>query len=203
MTGESVGVPSSYDTKLITALGLLSLEFSRLERSVQRLLAGRITPHQFVGEMAVAGMAMQQMTNRARALVEARLEPGDLAVELENWLAAVEEVTQRRNGLVHGHWLTGALVHRVAVKKGRLNHNFTEETPENLAGLARKMWQLHGEGGHLEFDLARAGFGDVTVVDGEGVTRHQASREYRLVGGAPSPRPESAWPGEALLESCS
>lgn len=192
---------SSYDPQIVAGLGLVGLEFSRMEGALKRVEALLITPHQFVGETATARTDLRVSIERATGLVHARLVDGELKTRVAEWIGAVDRARERRNALAHGHWLDLATTVRVALKRRQLTHEFTDIDPEQLRELAREMWALHQEGDHLWVDLARAGFGGVTTVSDKCVSRASPSSEYQLgpgtVSGRPAPR---EWPGDSFFE---
>ncbi|MCW2997036.1 MAG: hypothetical protein JWN65_585 [Solirubrobacterales bacterium] len=198
---ESHSERSSYDPQIVAGLGLIGLEFSRMEAALKRVGALLITPHQFVGEIATTRTDLRVSIERAAGLVQARLVDGELKTRVLGWIGEVDAARERRNALVHGHWLDLAMIVRVALKRKQLTHEFTDIEPEQLRDLAREMWTLHQEGTHLWADLSKAGFGGVTTVSDEGVSRAAPAPEYQVgpgkVSGRPLPRD---WPGEALFE---
>lgn len=191
---------SSYDPAIVTGLGLVSLEFSRLEATVHDLLAMLITPHQLVGQMAVAGEAVSTSIQRARALVEARLEDGQLRTRMLDWLREASVACEARNRVIHARWAQAAMTIRVSVKRGQLNQEFTQVTSGQLTDLARRTWQLHDEGSRMRIELAQAGFTTITQVDAHGGVQTPPSGEYQLpdVPALGKPDPPPVWPGDAL-----
>ena len=192
---------SSYDPSIVLGLGLVTLEFSRLEATVHDLLAMLITPHQFVGEMAVAGEPVSTSIQRCRALADARLEEGQLRTRILDWLKASSGACEARNAIIHSRWAQAAMTIRVSVRKGELQHEFTQVTPEQLTELAREMWNLHDEGSRMRFELAQAGFAGITHLGSEGAVQAPPSGDYQLPDvpsmGRPDPPPD--WPGDDLL----
>lgn len=172
-----------------------------MEAAVKRVEGLLITPHQFVGEIATTRTDLRVSIERATGLVHARLIDGELKTALLGWIGLVDAARERRNALVHGHWLDLAITVRVALKHRQLAHEFTDISPEQLRDLAREMWTLQGEGTHLWVDLARAGFGGVTTVSDEGVSRAEPQTEYQLGPGARAGRPAPRdWPGAVFFE---
>ena len=183
--------PDSYCEPIVVGLGLVTLEFSRLEGTVQSLLAVLITPHQFVGEIAVSGVPIRQAFERLEALVQARIAEGPFRDDLLSWIASARQVAERRNGIVHSHWLPMATRMRIRVRQGALTHDFDDVEPAELFDLARRIWALADEGRLLRGDLGAAGFLGVTRVGDEGVERIPASGEYQI-DVKPRPRPAKA-----------
>jgi hypothetical protein len=192
---------SSYDPFIVLGLGLVTLEFSRLEATVHDLLAMLITPHRLVGQMAVAGEGLSMSIRRSQALVEARLEEGQLRSRMLDWLKASNEACEARNTVIHARWAQAAVTIKVSVKHGQLKHAFTHVTPEQLADLAERMWSLHEEGSRMSFELVQAGLAGITHLGSEGAVQAPPSGEYQLPDvpalGRPDPPPE--WRGRDLL----
>jgi hypothetical protein len=189
---------SSYDPEIVRGLGLVSLEFSRLEATVHDLLATLITPHHLVGQMAVAGEAVSASIQRARALTEARLSEGQLRSRLVAWLKDASEACEARNRVVHSRWAQAAVTIKVSVKRGQLKQDFSTVAPEQLTQLARQLWSLHNEGSRMLFELAQAGFAAITHVDEQGGVHTPPCGEYQMpdVPSLGRPDPPPVWPGD-------
>jgi hypothetical protein len=191
----------SYNPDLLRALGLVTLEFSRMEATALDLLARLTSPDQFTGEIVAAGAPLSSALDRLQAMASQRIRPGVLQSAVLSWIRDARSAAEARNGTVHARWALTAVTIKTGVKKGKLEHKFTHRSVGEIRDLARRMWELCQEGTHLSVDLAMAGFAAVTEVSDTGVKRTPPTTNFPVDGSTILPRPDPAphWPGEATI----
>lgn len=189
----------AYDGRILLGLGLVALEFSRLEGAAKDLLSTFISPHEELGQIVVSNYPMEATMTALRTVMRSRLEPGVLSEAVGAWIDQVDKARQERNTYVHGRWLAQAVILERRVKKSELRTSISQVRPESLFDLAELAWELTQEGQHLAVDLAVAGFRDVTHI-GEGRIERRASDPSLRLEDAPllgRPAIKGSWPGRA------
>jgi hypothetical protein len=74
-----------------------------------------------------------------------------LQSRLLSWLHDASEACEARNHVIHARWDYSATTTKVSVKRGRLKHEHSKVTPEQLMNLARRLWSLNIEGLLMRF----------------------------------------------------
>jgi hypothetical protein len=190
---------SPYSPEMLRGLGLVTLEFSRLDATALEMLGMLTSQDNATAQIIAAGQNVSWALDLIRALIAQKLRDGSLRTALEIWAQEARAVIEVRNRIVHDRWMLNvARTMRTRLRKQEVVHDFQEWSPEQLIDVARRMWVLHREGQQLLFDIAGAGFGRViTVSDTATETQHPAM-EFPVAGevsGRPDPPPN--WPGGA------
>ncbi|HTW07996.1 MAG TPA: hypothetical protein VME46_10815 [Acidimicrobiales bacterium] len=96
-----------WNDEMLRSLGLIVLRFAALEFCAERLLYGFISDSP-LGILVVAGQDISWKLDRLRQ-VHAELTPTTKGTEdLRHWIDGTEQLSQRRNELVHSVWTVGS-----------------------------------------------------------------------------------------------
>ncbi len=190
---------SPYDPEMIRGLGLVTLEFSRLEGLLLDLLGVLTSQDNATAQIIAAGQPASWALDRIRALIAQKLLEGSLRTALENWAKDAGALIQERNRIVHDRWMLNvATTMRIRLKKREVVRDFQEWSPGQLKDVARRIWELHRECMELQFDLAAAGFARVTTVSDLATETQQPAIEFPVSGEVSGrPDPPLTWPGDA------
>lgn len=147
----------------LTALGQITLAFSRLEAVVRGAIILMLGPETSVGYMVCAQLSFQRSVDLLGSLIHHRIEDQNLIAQLDQSLRTASRAEARRNQIVHSEWWPADESDRPlrmkssSTRKVGLKHQLELMTPDDLKQIAEEIEASRDEIGSQFTELAIQG----------------------------------------------